>query len=851
MAEWKKVIVSGSNAELNSIFARGAITGSHISSSGNLFASLSINDNTSFKTVVYDPGTGKFFQTGSYGGGGGDSFFEEYITTAGSESLTTIDPSNLSITGASALLAAPSYIQGVATQSTNNYALVVSQSAYFYNHNVGYPTSNAWKSSLNGSYFNNFTANTDTSEILRFIAGLLSSSAPDASPNTFNLATFPAAATNSQLLARGANTIPEGNLPTGTTDSDALYTINKGFSVLGKKLFEEIGTIYTNPNYYRSYTSTRGGSSTVSSSTNSSLLGLGRISEPGVTIYFENTRSFDEDGTSFTTATATSSSLHIFSNSTLNSTAQGITLATIPTVNPAVIPPAFQDGYFTSIVPEPGLSSLFFNGNNINSKASTSISSSGWYRFTTTASFYSGSQTSIPFAVSRSVVDTIFFAPTASTFSTIRTELSTYGTLTYENDLITSSSFTSRSLSGVPYLNAASWSYSTTSSNAFRPLYQDIATITGEGLDVADFIEDSVNGADIGTSDFTQAGFTAATLNTTTGVINTAGVVFSASVDQNTLVPHRDSKIRYRRNLSLTTGALGTKTNMTRLTSTCADDSINSTFTTNIITSTGVTGTDTKTFTHRPHVAGAFGQPSSSGSLAIFLSRDGDDPSTNSSTTVNEKFLGEAYRRTIGASTNASDLENSFNSGSYFTNTTPYQCQVKPGFLVIPGSTYGYWYPASYYNTANYYWYLREINFAAGSSYGTLTITTATGSSAYPTLTALTDTSTSPSISMGILFRKGLNQFNGGGNTEITDLTKPGAATTGVTTGNSNPFSNNVNIKGFTGTAHSNTTGITSITLVDAANQTVDATHQKVWLLVRIRGEATSNILQNITFAVS
>ena len=50
----------------------------------------------------------------------------------------------------------------------------------------GYPTSNAWGTGLGGSYFNNFTAQTHVSEILRFIAGAMSHSldVSDAAPNT-------------------------------------------------------------------------------------------------------------------------------------------------------------------------------------------------------------------------------------------------------------------------------------------------------------------------------------------------------------------------------------------------------------------------------------------------------------------------------------------------------------------------------------------------------------------------------------------------------------------------------------------------------------------------------------------
>lgn len=56
-------IASGLNETSNVTFAQ-------VSSSGLLFASLSLNDNN-FNTVVYNPNTGQFYYTGSYGGGGG------------------------------------------------------------------------------------------------------------------------------------------------------------------------------------------------------------------------------------------------------------------------------------------------------------------------------------------------------------------------------------------------------------------------------------------------------------------------------------------------------------------------------------------------------------------------------------------------------------------------------------------------------------------------------------------------------------------------------------------------------------------------------------------------------------
>ena len=65
MAEWKKVIVSGSNASLNHISASdGAFSSNQsasISCSGNWFANLPEADNQEI-VVVYDKATGQFKQ---------------------------------------------------------------------------------------------------------------------------------------------------------------------------------------------------------------------------------------------------------------------------------------------------------------------------------------------------------------------------------------------------------------------------------------------------------------------------------------------------------------------------------------------------------------------------------------------------------------------------------------------------------------------------------------------------------------------------------------------------------------------------------------------------------------------
>jgi hypothetical protein len=106
------------------------------------------------------------------------------------------------------------------------------------NINVGVPSSNAWGSGLNGSYFNNFTTQTSVSEILRFVAGLLSGSAPDATPNTKTYGTLTATATGT-----GTGTIA-GSMPVShsyVTNATLAYLQTQGFVIPGQTVFQEIG----------------------------------------------------------------------------------------------------------------------------------------------------------------------------------------------------------------------------------------------------------------------------------------------------------------------------------------------------------------------------------------------------------------------------------------------------------------------------------------------------------------------------------------------------------------------------------------------------------------------------------
>ena len=156
---------------------------------------------------------------------------------------------------------------------TMNDGLNVSQSISASNINVGNPTSNQWQTSLTGSYFNNFTQNTDVSEILRFVAGLLSQSAPDAAPNTKNYNSYTANAQNNTT-----GTVIAGSVPQSSTNTTVTYLTSRGFANTGSTIFSAISPIYTQQNYGYTYTSVAGGTTIVSSSADAQLFGLGLLS---------------------------------------------------------------------------------------------------------------------------------------------------------------------------------------------------------------------------------------------------------------------------------------------------------------------------------------------------------------------------------------------------------------------------------------------------------------------------------------------------------------------------------------------------------------------------------------------
>jgi hypothetical protein len=682
-------------------------------------------------------------------------------------------------------------------------SLIVSRSVNAYNINTGTPTSNQWQSNLNGSYFNNFTSQTDVSEVLRFIAGLLSSSAPDAAPNTKTYGS-----TGQDVANNGSSGAPNGYVPQSTTVPDIIYLTSKNFTSAGSILFSG-KTIYNQTGYSVSFRSVAANTTTVSSSNNTELFGLGPLTSGNATqVNVSASINFVYSDNNSETVTATSQSSQLVSSNTFG-TVNGITLAKINTVNPAVIPPAYQDGLFSGLFASP----IFSSGVNIDGRAQLSVSSSGFYQISSSIIISSGSSAYSSGSV-KTTTSKIFYAPYSQILTNIGTNSLSIGYVGYS--ILTA---TSRSLSGVPYLTSATWAVSSSVTGLFNPLYgtsTTLARLTTNG-------NISINHPTVGSY----------TASVSSGIINTSNVVYDSTgvtARATSTVPFQPDIVRLSGSISLN---IGTGTNVLQ-------GSISpSTFT--VVTNgrnKDVSETPLNTLTVPYHTAGTFGQPSASGSLAYF-----GGGSTN--TTLIEYFTSESFRRQFS---NSTTLTTQWNQDNALALGNSGALQVKPGFLVNPESSNGYWYSTSAYNASHYKWYMREFNTGATSNRGTLTITTLPASS---TDFTTFDVTTSGKIAIGVIFEYQLNN-RGGSRVVMFDAVKGaggygGSLDNQATSAQYNPFSDNIDIVGGFDSL-TNSSGTLTLGLTNAILQRIDATATKVWLVVRYTG-TPSNALQRITIS--
>jgi len=681
--------------------------------------------------------------------------------------------------------------------------VVVSGSvAELQNHFNGEPTLNPWSSGLDGSYFSTFSPTTYTSDVLRFIAGLLSASAPAPSPNTRTFASIGETITNN-----GTAAAPAGYVPQNYSNSDVAYLVTQGFSTVGSTLFSG-KTIYNNSNFNIVYNSVAGGSTIVSSSADAQLFGLGSLSNVPFRVSGAINWFYSDNNSE--TSTATSQSQNLLSLATTGSSG-GLTLGKINTANPLVIPPAFQDGKFASVFS----SGLFNNGRSF-----TNVSSSGWYHVSASIKINSGSSA---YTTDSTITERVFFAPTTTIDSNIGSN-----TLSYTGGITASLTATSRSLSGAPYLLTATWSQISTASGFFAPLYASSTTI-------ADF--------NTANSLVTLGGINAASTNG--GTVQTLNAIFDSTgaTARNTgTVPFVNDIVKLSGSVSFNAGSSGA-TNIQQASSL-------STTTFTVLTrgrDRNSSQSTLNTQTYLFHSASAFGQPLASGSLGYYGRAQAYDAGTL--TGGSETFVGENFRLKI----DSNFLSGSYASGSKWT-TGSYDAyslgavdlQVKPGFLVRPGGSYGYWL-ADPNSGKTYKYYARAFKRDLGTAATSMTINVG------KTLVAWNSTSSGTAVAVMYVSSTAGTVIPGVGTIPRARIFDPSQLTSGeieTSIANDdfkNPFTPLIDL-------HGNNTGTLvgttyTMPLRGAVGMALDSTYRDLIVLVRYNGDQAPVTSISVTYS--
>ena len=825
---------------------------SDISGSWSLWASSS-----AFSASVSATGAG------SGGGGGAAGIFS---TVAGAKSTEN----NLQISGSVKV-----------SGSTLTVETPFSGSTAIFTNNIqaGYPTSNPWQEGLNGSYFNNFDNTTNVSEILRFMAGIISHSIDTASPtantkifSTLSTSHNDGSETSKSTLLNGVlgSTYENARLSkawtgsafidlseTGSYKSALNYLQHKGFVVSGDRgtSLDDVGT---NPfhgtygsnipssnittqgtfgTFSHTFTANAGGSTAASS--NSNHFGLGGLTSGGPTSFkvrVRATQSFSDtnsDTTPDENSTFSTSSMVEYVQSSFG-TSNGLTLAKINSANPAVIPAAFQDGDFNTVAG--AISGRRYTGG---ATSATNISASGYYAYHgLQAGFATGSQTDFTLK-SGADSSTRFYLYTGGITTDITDSQPT--AVVTGSALVTAFSATSRSFSGAPYLLTTTYTikFESEVTKSFDPAfgYQSNILINSNPTDQWE---------NIGST----------TLSNTTTTVNNSGV--SSTGANNYVINHlRATKRTSSETPHVSDVAVASSSLSFSLDSNTEniDQNRSSDEAQNYNLSFRATGYNWKgtsvtsnSGTITLYDSTRFNQSSTSGSLAVYSRAQGYDANTLQDTT--ETFVGEDFRIVVANNVT------SFN-GAYFT-TDSFQTndegdsvigrndlQVKPGFLVDPTGSYGYWFTNASLQASNagYRYYIRRFQKSSGTK---TSMTINVGK------TLVNWNSTSSGVAVALILKSGTSA---GTNTDITTcrLFDPSATVSnlieaGVSQDHfKNPFSSNIDLYGNTGGSLASTTY--TVPIRNADGMFLDDNDNELYVIIRYKGDQSP--VTGITLAYS
>ena len=656
---------------------------------------------------------------------------------------------------------------------SEKYGVRVHKSLHAENVNVGQPTSNDW-GTMDGSYFNNFNKNTDVSEIIRFMAGLLSSSAPDASPNTKYYNGYTKNTTNASTDS-GIN----GYLPSGTTNTTLLELVDAGFASIGGTILGSFGTFYTNSNYKHSFTSQVGGSTDVRSSNDSNLFGLGRLSS-GTPTTFKVSGSFTVKKFDHNRQLLEEVSTNELITQSGAGTTDGVTLGRIESANPELIPAGYQDGKFSNV-----FSPTILNAGN-------TIDDIGYYHISSSISIASGSS---DFTTPIENNTEILYGPMPTIESGIG---STNLGVTANIDFMDQMSASSRSLSGAPYLQTATFDASGSISGTFNKLYQN-----------------GKHGSMTGNSGQREA-------YVSNGRITTSNVFYDETLTDVRIsgtIPHISDKIKLNSKLYWSAGnSYGTSNNQSIT-----------------ISGTGFGGNGSDTESRSVHTAGTFGQPASSGSLHYYGRSQTYDGSSNTS----ENFSGEGRRLKLTDSLlsfGEDSWDNTYNEYGTLGNK---DLQVRPNRLVKPGGNNGYWLPNPN-SSSNFKYYIRK--FSTSGTKTSMSINCGGNS-----LTSWDNIENNNKVSVLIMFES--SSTNVYSNSRFYDPTKTLSNfiyTINKNGDGTNPFGSDIDLYGNTGGSGSG--GSWTLPIRNSDGMFLNATYNEILVLVRYQGDPTPLTSISVSF---
>ena len=220
--------------------------------------------------------------------------------------------------------------------------------------------------------------------------------------------------------------------------------------------------------------------------------------------------------------------------------------------------------------------------------------------------------------------------------------------------------------------------------------------------------------------------------------------------------------------------------------------------------------------------------------MAIYSRAQGYDAS--SLTGTSEDFSGEDHRIKVTNDVLGFNGQ-AFTTDSFVTNDegdavlTTKDLQVKPGFLVEPGGSYGYWFDSGYGSSSTYKYYIRRFRTSGAKTSMTVNVEK----------TLVNWDSSSNGIAAAILFKSSAS--GSGANATLSTAriydpseTNSNVIASGVTADNfKNPFTDNLDLYGNIGGSISSTTY--TMPLRNADGMYLDNNDNEFYLIIRYKGD--------------